>query len=1169
MITWFNCLILSHRCVLIGVGTWIFNDNLNWNFVSWTVWVCDDNCCVFITLSCCINRCLVFELSTFWKVTNVANWILSVWLVAWFNCLVLSYRCILIRIRTWIFNSYFNWNFILRAIWISDDDCCIFFAFCCCVNWCLVLEGSAFWKVTNVANWIFGIWLITWFNCLILSYRCILIRIRTWIFNDYLNWNFILRTIWVSDNDCCVFVTLSCCINRCLVLKRSAFWKVTNVANWIFGIWLITWFNCLILSYWGILIGIGTWIFDDYLNCNFVFWTVWVCHDNNCVFFAFCGCINWCLVLKLSSFWKVAYVADWILSVWLIAWFNCLIFSYRCVLICIGTRIFDCYLNWNFVFWTVWVSDNDCCVFVTFSRSINRCLVLKFSAFWKVAYVANWILSVWLITWFNCLIFSYRCVLIGIGTWIFDDYLNWNFIFRTIWVCHYNCCVFVTFSRSINRCLVLKFSAFWKVAYVANWILSVWLITWFNRLIFSYRCVLIRICAWVFDSYLNWNLVFWTIWVSHDNSSVFFTFCSCIYWCLELEGCATWKIGNITDRVLRIWCVSNFNSLILSSRCVLIRIGTWIFNSYLNWNLVFWTIWICYYYCSVFVTFCSCIYWCLVLKLSTTWKIWNVTNWTFSVWCVTDINRLILSSRCVLIRIGTWIFNSYLNWNLVFWTIWICYYYCSVFVTFCSCIYWCLVLKLSTTWKIWNVTNWTFSVWCVTDINRLILSSRCVLIRIGTWIFNSYLNWNLIFWTIWVSYDNSSILFTCCCCINWGLVLKGCFTWKIWNITNWVLGIWCVAKVNRLILSYRCILICICAWIYNRYLNWDFILRTIWISYNNCCVFFTCSCCIYWCLVFECSTTWKVWNITNWTFGIWCFANVNRLIFSCWFILISICLFSLDFDWNIDSFSCSIRICHKHWHIYQTSRCIGRCLTCDSTCIFIHRNRVNSSWKCTSFESCTWRYRYFLAFNITYKWNLWLSCVSSSDYWFTVSHIISLILRCINNQKVSIKEGIGIWPLMNPFGITFPATLNGTQVWFNTTFHPLFKEEHAIIFLDFSIQFLSQFNWINCILNLVRNCIWTKLSWSRSKDIFVNITTNLINITLWWVRFCRNTNGICITCIKFPWCIHDNLSFLNTTYSRAISIWLVNISFVQIKIWQETLRQFLFNIRYRLEGIWS
>ena len=688
-------------------------------------------------------------------------------------------------------------------------------------------------------------------------------------------------------------------------------------------------------------------------------------------------------------------------------------------------------------------------------------------------------------------------------------------------------------------------------------------------MILSSRCVLIRICAWIFNCYLDWDFVLRAIWVSHNHCCVFVTFCCCVNWCLVLEGCATWKIGNITDRVLRIWCVSNFNSLILSSRCVLIRICAWIFNSYLNWYFIFRSVWVSYDYCCILLTYSCCVNWCLVFKCSTTWKIWDITNWVLGIWCVANVNSLIFSSWRILICVCSWIFNSYLNWYFVFRSVWVSYNYCCVFFTCCCCIYWCLVFECSTTWKVWNVTNWTFGIWCFANVNSLIFSCWRILICVCSWIFNSYLNWNLVLRTIWISYNNCCILLTSCCCINWGLILEGSTAWKVWDIANWTFGIWCVTKVNRLILSCWRILIRIRTWIFNCYLNWDFIFRTIWVGNHSCCVFFTCSCCIYWCLVLKLSTTWKIWNITNWAFGIWCVANVNRLIFSCWFILISICLFSLDFNWNINCFSCSIWICHKHWHIYQTRSCICRSLTCDSPCIFIHRNRVNSSWKCASFESCTWRYRYFLAFNITYKWNLWLSCVTSSDYWFTVSHIISLILRCINNQKVSIKEGIGIWSLMNPFCITFPATLNSTQVWFNTTFHPLFKEEHAVIFLDFSIQFLSQFNWINCILNLVRNCIWTKLSWSRSKDIFVNITTNLINITLWWVRFCRNTNGICITCIKFPWCIHDNLSFLNTTYSRAISIWLVNISFVQIKIWQETLRQFLFNIRYRLEGIWS
>ena len=310
-------------------------------------------------------------------------------MIAWFNCLVLSYRCILISIRTWIFDDNLNWNLIFRAIWVCDYDCRIFFTLSCCVNWCLVLELSSFWKVTDVADGILSVWLVAWFNCLVLSYRCILVCVCTWIFNDHLNWYFVFRTVWVSDDDCCVFLTFCCCVNRCLVFELSSFWKITNVTDGILSVWLVTRFNCLILSYRCILIGIGTWIFDDNLNWNFVFRSVWICYDNNCVFFAFCGCINWCLVLKLSSFWKITDIADRILSVWLIAWFNCLILSYRCVLVCICAWIFDDYLNWNFILRTVWISHHNSSVFFAFCGCINWCLVLELSSFWKVAYVAN------------------------------------------------------------------------------------------------------------------------------------------------------------------------------------------------------------------------------------------------------------------------------------------------------------------------------------------------------------------------------------------------------------------------------------------------------------------------------------------------------------------------------------------------------------------------------------------------------------------------------------------------------------------------------------------------------------------------------------------------------------------------------------------------------------
>ena len=74
------------------------------------------------------------------------------WCWGCFSLLIVNRWCILIRICTWGFNDDLNWNFVLRTVWISDNDCCIFFALSCCVNWCLVLEFSAFWKITYVAN---------------------------------------------------------------------------------------------------------------------------------------------------------------------------------------------------------------------------------------------------------------------------------------------------------------------------------------------------------------------------------------------------------------------------------------------------------------------------------------------------------------------------------------------------------------------------------------------------------------------------------------------------------------------------------------------------------------------------------------------------------------------------------------------------------------------------------------------------------------------------------------------------------------------------------------------------------------------------------------------------------------------------------------------------------
>ena len=304
------------------------------------------------------------------------------WYWSCFGLLIVNRWCILVCVCTWIFNGYLNWYFVFRSVWVSYGYCCVFFTCSCGIDRCLVLKLSTTWKVGNITNWTFGIWCFTNINRLIFSYRSIYISL-SWICGySNLNWDFILRSVWISDYDCCVFFTFCCCIDRCFELEGCTTWKFWNIADWVLGIWCITNFNRLIFRSWIVLICIRTWIFNCYLNWDFIFWTVWVSDDNSRGFFT-CSCgIYWCLVLKCSTFWKVADVTDWILSVWLVAWFNRLILSYWSVLIRIGAWIFNCYFNWNFILRTIWVSDNNCCVFLTFCCCINRCLVLKCSTTW-------------------------------------------------------------------------------------------------------------------------------------------------------------------------------------------------------------------------------------------------------------------------------------------------------------------------------------------------------------------------------------------------------------------------------------------------------------------------------------------------------------------------------------------------------------------------------------------------------------------------------------------------------------------------------------------------------------------------------------------------------------------------------------------------------------------
>ena len=691
--------------------------------------------------------------------------------------MIFSHRCVLIRICTWILNNHLNWNFVFRTIWICDNNSCIFVTFCCCVNRCLVFELSTFWKVTDVADGILSVWLITWFNRLIFSSWIVLIRICTWVFNDYLNWNFVFRTVWVCYDNCRVFVTFCCCVNRCLVLELSAFWKVTNVANGILSVWLIAWFNRLILRCWCVLIRICTRVYNFDSDWHFINWTIWVSHNDGCSFIARSCCIHWSLEFELSSFWKITNIADWILCFWCFTNINRLVLRCWCVLICICTRVYN--FNWyrNFVLRSIWISHNDGCSFISRSCCIQWSLKFKFSSFWKITNIANWVLSIWCFTNVNRLILRCWCVLIGVCTWINHFNCYREFIDWTIWVGHYNCCSFIARCCCIHWSLEFKLRTTWKVTYIANWILSFWCLTNINSLVLRYWCVLIGVCTRIYNLDSDWNFINWTIWISHNDGCSFISRCCCIHWSLKFKFSSFWKITNIANWFLSIWCFTNVNSLVLRSWRVFVCVSTWIYHFNCYRDFILRSIWVSHNDSCSFIAWCCCIHWSLKFKFSSFWKITNIANWVLSIWCFTNVNRLVLRRWRILICVRTWINYSNLNWDFVLRAIWVSHNDGCSFISRSCCIHWSLVFELSAFWKISNVSDWFLRIWSFANINSLFLRCWCVLICISTWICNSYLNWNLILRTIWVCHNNYSVFFAFCCCVNWCLVFKACAAW--------------------------------------------------------------------------------------------------------------------------------------------------------------------------------------------------------------------------------------------------------------------------------------------------------------------------------------------------------------------------------------------------------
>ena len=206
-----------------------------------------------------------------------------VWSSIWFlrcycyvTCLRILFQLycwiVLLCICTWIYYLNSCWNFILRTIWVSDNDCCFLIAWCCSVYWSLVFERSSFWKIVYITDWSFRIWSFTYINSLVFRCWIVLLCICTWIY--YLNsyWNFICRTIWISYYNCtCDFTIVNSwsfssfpCVSRCRTWCCSFIWQVRLVGNislWWSQIWnssIWSQIHCRICSCWCIFISLLT-----------------------------------------------------------------------------------------------------------------------------------------------------------------------------------------------------------------------------------------------------------------------------------------------------------------------------------------------------------------------------------------------------------------------------------------------------------------------------------------------------------------------------------------------------------------------------------------------------------------------------------------------------------------------------------------------------------------------------------------------------------------------------------------------------------------------------------------------------------------------------------------------------------------------------------------------
>ena len=194
------------------------------------------------------------------------------------------------------------------------------------------------------------------------------------------------------------------------------------------------------------------------------------------------------------------------------------------------------------------------------------------------------------------------------------------------------------------------------------------------------------------NCYWNRNFILGTIWISHNDSAWFCTWCACINWCLPVIGGSWRKCALVSNTIFSIWCSAMIYRDWLSLWIIVICL-------WLNLNshryFVFGTIWVCHHYCSWFIAWSCCIYWCFPIICCTCWKVTLIGDTRSGTWSISMFCWDIFTNWCVVVRLF-WNFDCY--WDFFVRSIRISNNNGSWFIAWGRSIYWCLPVIFSISW---------------------------------------------------------------------------------------------------------------------------------------------------------------------------------------------------------------------------------------------------------------------------------------------------------------------------------------------------------------------------------------------------------------------------------------------------------------------------------------